>query len=504
MHEAVHPLVGLEINATRARAVAGSGRALPQSLRLDGESEELPLALSLAGRHTEVGRAGAELCRQSPHAACLNFLPHLGDGRLWSSGKHHLDAATALTLVFQHLRTRCSASQAQVVALPAYFNRRQIETVSGLATKVGLKGRSSVPLATVSTPLAAALAAYADQPWNGIALFADIDDHALTWTAVCADEDEVRVLDTETLPHLSLRVWKDRLLNRIAERCIRQSRRDPRESAAAEQMLYDQLDGVLEACRQGQLVEVVIQSATWCQNLMLRPEDVASCCEPFVQQTMSGMQALLAATETDGAPQRQILTAAATRLPGLLAGLAPDFDAPPAEIVPATDFGEALVDEPVVPVGPMAFTELTADAPARAAHGLAARLHRGEWQPGHYDVATLLPTPELNAGPPRLHFRGQDFPLKSLSFSLGRHASCDLVFDSALYPTVSTWHCEIIYDRKTYFLRDCSRNGTLVNDRPVNQQTPLHPGDWIRLGPSGPLLRFLGQTTGLKKRITTA
>src|SRR5205823_2204579 len=149
------------------------------------------------------------------------------------------------------------------------------------------------------------------------------------------------------------------------------------------------------------------------------------------------------------------------------------------------DFGEALLEEQALPSGPLPFTVLADDAPARAAHGLAARLHHGEWQSGHYDVATLLPSPELNSGPPRLHFRGQDFPLKSLSFSLGRHASCDLVFDSAVYPTVSTWHCEIIYDRKTHFLRDCSRNGTLVNDRVVNQQTALRPGDWIRLGPGG-------------------
>src|SRR5437588_5367370 len=224
-HEAAHPLVGLEINATRARAVVGSGRALPQSLRLEAESEELPLALSLAGRHPEVGRAGAAVCRQAPHAACVNFLPHLGDGRQWSAGKHRLDAATALTLVFQHLKTRCSATQGQVIALPAYLNRQQIETVATLAAKVGLKGRAVVPFATVSTPLAAALAAHADQPWNGVALVADIDDHAFTWTAVFGDENEVRVLDTETLPHLSLRAWKDRLLNRIAERCIRQSRR---------------------------------------------------------------------------------------------------------------------------------------------------------------------------------------------------------------------------------------------------------------------------------------
>ena len=54
-------------------------------------------------------------------------------------------------------------------------------------------------------------------------------------------------------------------------------------------------------------------------------------------------------------------------------------------------------------------------------------------------------------------------------------------------------HCEIIYDHRAYTLCDRSRQGTLVNDQPVKRQTALHSGDWIRLGPSGPVVYFLGQ-----------
>jgi hypothetical protein len=35
-------------------------------------------------------------------------------------------------------------------------------------------------------------------------------------------------------------------------------------------------------------------------------------------------------------------------------------------------------------------------------------------------------------------------------------------------------------------------------------QRELHPGDWIRLGPGGPLLRFLGQTIDKRKLMPTA
>ena len=82
-------LIGLDLNATRARAIQGehhgSGPLIPLGLPLDGNERELPLALSLEERHPQVGRAGAGLCRRSPHLACLDFLPYLGDDRTWNS-----------------------------------------------------------------------------------------------------------------------------------------------------------------------------------------------------------------------------------------------------------------------------------------------------------------------------------------------------------------------------------------------------------------------------------
>jgi pSer/pThr/pTyr-binding forkhead associated (FHA) protein len=78
-------------------------------------------------------------------------------------------------------------------------------------------------------------------------------------------------------------------------------------------------------------------------------------------------------------------------------------------------------------------------------------------------------------------------------FTLGRQPPCDLVFDGAAYPTVAPRHCEIVQAGAGYTLRDGSRTGTLLNERPVPRSAPLQPGDVIRLGPGGPLLRFLGQ-----------
>src|SRR5262245_7419471 len=96
-------LIGLDLNATRARAAHGPAQH-PAALRLEGEHLELPLALSLEGRHPAVGRAGAALCRRMPPFACQGFLPHLGTPRTWAAGRHRLDAGRALGLVFDCLQ----------------------------------------------------------------------------------------------------------------------------------------------------------------------------------------------------------------------------------------------------------------------------------------------------------------------------------------------------------------------------------------------------------------
>ena len=77
-------LIGLDLNATRARAVVGARSQALSILRLDGEQIELPMALSLEEKKPQVGRPGLALTRLRPHMACLDFLPHLGAARVWS------------------------------------------------------------------------------------------------------------------------------------------------------------------------------------------------------------------------------------------------------------------------------------------------------------------------------------------------------------------------------------------------------------------------------------
>jgi hypothetical protein len=475
--DAEQVLIGLDLNATRARAVGGPAEA-PRDLPLDGRDTEFPVAVSLEGRSPEPGRAGAGLCRRLPHLACVNFLPHLGKPRQWVSARQSLTADAALALLLERLRSACGRSEALALTLPGYFTPDQAALTADLA------GHARLPLVgLVAAPLAAALAGHADQPWSNLALVVDVDDHALTWGAVAAEEGWARLVDYRAASQLGLRAWKDRLLDAIADRCVRQSRRDPRDSAVAEQSLHDQLDGVLEAGWQGRQAELAVETPHWYQNLILRPDDLAAWSAPLLRQALPLAEAFRTAVCRDREVGAVLLTAAAARLPGLLDALEERVNGP---AVVGGAFG-------VEGEGPGRVRVLAASATAAAAHELAGRVCRGELPAGPLDVAPLPAPRPADAGAARLHFRGRDYPLRGRSFVLGHHSSCDLVLDDELYPTVAARHCEIICDPRGFVLHDHSQHGTSVNDRPVIQQLPLHAGDWIRLGPRGPVLRFLGR-----------
>ncbi|HEY7157079.1 MAG TPA: FHA domain-containing protein [Gemmataceae bacterium] len=500
-------LIGLDLNATRARAIQGEpadgGLHVPRGLPLDGNERELPLAVSLEERQPRVGQAGAGLCRRSPHLACLDFLPYLGDGHTWDAGRHHLDAAGALALVCEHLQHRLCRAVGVTAALPAYLSPAQAALLANLANKARWRLLGSLP-----APVAVALAAHEHLPWSGLAIVVDLDGHALTWSAVTVRDDVLRVLHTHAVPQLARGVWLCRLLDGAALRCVRLSRRDPRESADIEQVLFDQLAIVLDTPRSDEPVKMVLQTPHWYQHLRFTPGELSAFCAPLVRRAAIETQDFLAAVAALGPVGAVLLTGAAARLPGLVAALDElilHSEAEPSADVENPDFGEDLVEGNILSARVHVLDD---DAVARAAFDLAARQHRGVLPRGHLDAVALPGSASSDAagdrGPARLHYRGEDHLLSGSLFTLGRDPSCNLVFETELYPTVSIRHCEIVWTRGAYLLRDRSRHGTLVNDCLLTQSVVLHSGDWIRLGPGGPLVRFLGQPSGQRQRMTIA
>jgi molecular chaperone DnaK (HSP70) len=363
---AMTQLAGLDINASRARSMAGPGKSAPRPVPLEGDScLDLPLALSLEGRRIEIGSSAVQLCRRFPHLVCAGFLPHLGRDRHWQAGRHRLDAAAALGYVLKHLRSILSDVQALALTFPDYLDRKQRALLADLFKQAKLP-----VVGKVTAPLAAAWAAREQRPWFGQALILDIDDHAFCCSAVVVDEPpcplQARLVVHHTVPALGMRTWTDRLLNSVADRCVRQSRRDPRSSGTTEQLLYEQLDRALDSCRNGQLVELVIQADNWYHDMLIRPAEVESWCAPLVRRGIRAIGQVLRAAAAEQPPVLVVATAAVSRLPGLLSAVG-------QQTGPQTRL--LILDDDAIP---------------RTTFELAGRFHDGTLEPGFIDTVVPL------------------------------------------------------------------------------------------------------------------
>jgi len=88
------------------------------------------------------------------------------------------------------------------------------------------------------------------------------------------------------------------------------------------------------------------------------------------------------------------------------------------------------------------------------------------------------------------------FPLTGTVTVLGRRHDCDLRIP---LPNVSRRHCQLSQNGDSLELRDLdSKLGTFVNDKRVDKQVSLKPGDYIRIGP----LTFVYQADGKPEKIT--
>jgi hypothetical protein len=493
-------VVGLDWNATRALAVLGTAGDYPLPVPLEPPALELPMLLDLSGRHPAVGAAARRRSRISPHQVCQGFLPYVGavaGAPTWTLGRRPLDAAGAATHVWEQLHGLCRSAQGVVLAVPSYLQTAQADLLRILGAKLKLPLIGSVP-----GVLAAALAGHTQQLWSRAALVVDVDDHALTVALVLAAQDCAHLVEMRAFPALGLRVWHERLLNALADLCVWQTRRDPRDAPAAEQGLFDQLDVLLDACQRRQPIQLAVQASAWYHHLLVQPGQTLAFCSPLASQAAREVEALGSVPPGDESAPAILLTHQAGRLPGLRGMLtaqaqawAEAADGLPARPRAATeDFGEDLLFD-ALPPGPSTTTVavLAPEAIARAAHGLAEPLRQGDRGRGHLTSLAPLPLAEpVEAGPARLHFQGRDYLLHSATFTLGSHADCSLHLDAQEYPEVDHHHCDVVFDRRTFLVFNRSKRGTLVNDAPVTTSIVLRAGDRIRLGAQGPVLRFLG------------
>lgn len=332
--------VGLDLTSTRVRAVSvGPGRARP--LILDEPHEDLLLFAHIDRRTPEVGRIGYGLVRKLPHATASNFVPQLGYPRSWTAGRNVVTPESALTLAFEKLYTPLSTdAEAFALALPAYLTPPQARKASELASKakLPLRGTVSAPLALAARLADVVLGNHPPEPESeaveggkgdwivpirppaggpGSVVVLDADEFALTGSVITVEPGEAKLAATANWPRLSLKAWKDRLLDCVADRCVRLCRKDPRDSADAEQALFEQLDDALERARFGQKVSLSLRAAHWYQDVTQQPADFDGYCTPLAKLGADSVRELVVSANLPSPPRAVWLTPAAGRLPGL-------------------------------------------------------------------------------------------------------------------------------------------------------------------------------------------
>jgi hypothetical protein len=352
--------VGIDVTASRVRAVSiGMGKVGP--LALDEPREELSLHIALDRRAPEVGRAGYALARKMPHAVCSNFLPVLTQSREWRCGRNALTPESALDLVFARLAGPVTAeSEAMALTLPAYLSPAQVGKVIAATTRVRLplKGTAVGALALAADRAVALLTGKAAAPetqspdWvvpmrasstgPGAVVVVDADEHCLSGTVVAVERDRVRVIAAAQWPKLSARVWKDRLLDGIADRCVRLCRRDPRDSADAEQALFEQLDDAIDRARAGFRVNLQVRTDRWFQDVAQQPDEIEAHCAALARGAGEALRDLFGSGTLEMPPRAIWLTHDAGRLPGLAKSLHTHTpERTTIEVLPATAVAQA-------------------------------------------------------------------------------------------------------------------------------------------------------------------
>lgn len=92
-------------------------------------------------------------------------------------------------------------------------------------------------------------------------------------------------------------------------------------------------------------------------------------------------------------------------------------------------------------------------------------------------------------------YKGKTLKLPERNISIGRELDCDVRVSD---PDVSRKHCELQMRDGQLFVVDLnSQNGTFVNDKPVQTESPLHPGDHLRVGPM--LFKLVGTRKAIPK-----
>jgi hypothetical protein len=85
---------------------------------------------------------------------------------------------------------------------------------------------------------------------------------------------------------------------------------------------------------------------------------------------------------------------------------------------------------------------------------------------------------------------GRAFQFDRVEVRLGRHPSCQVVFDAQRDDSVGRWHAHLRPEGNGWSVENLHENGTFLNGQPVTDKALVRSGDLIRLSRDGPEIRL--------------
>ncbi len=143
-----------------------------------------------------------------------------------------------------------------------------------------------------------------------------------TWSLIQTDGKHHQIKGVIPLTTSGIRAWVDRLVEFVSDRCVRICRRDPRDSAMAEQSLDEQLVEFLNHPRPNQPLALSLRTEHWFQNLVVSWEDITKACQGQARAIADGGRTILNRISSATPPEVVWVTSAAAKLPGLMDSVA--------------------------------------------------------------------------------------------------------------------------------------------------------------------------------------
>jgi hypothetical protein len=461
-------MIGLELNDAGLLAAGPDGVLVPLET---GALASPGVALIEDGR-LQVGLAAEQRCRRIPRQINRHFWRALASDPLQDPayiGWTHADLAHAhLAHIWQQL---APAHEALLVAVPDGYSGHQLELLAGIMNALSIDVRAFVPL-----PLAAL-------PQNTpaeILLHLDLSLHGTQLTVADLRREAV-ILDRAVIEGLGLESLRSAWMQVMADEFVRHTRFDPFHAADTEQILYDQLPGLLAALNTAEevAVEMATPPAVHCIHLSREPmEQVLQPLMEAIGREIDGWQQAF----FDRQPLETILVSQhAVGLPGFVRRLAA---ATGARLVPLAEGAAAT--------GVLAFANaFPSRDTGRGVPFLDRKPHRE--RPPQAVVSPHDTQPDQQPAATHLLYRSRGYPLSARPLIVGREIPVDSagIHNQANTAGVSRRHCTVTCRAGRLVLTDTSTYGTYVDGNKVSGETELTVGQTIRVGTPGETLQVI-------------